>query len=206
MFGDEYGASVILMAGTGAIAVGKSNSKFVTTGGWGINIGDDGSGYDIGLQAIRLTLQALDKTEPLSPLSRYLSGLDAPLCATDDPAIYRDNRDKVRERLYPFERGRIASFAKVVSEFAERGDKLALKIFEQAGESLAQLVTKTFNKLENAEPTVVVTGGLVNTKKFWATSFEKYLSDVRIHYVTDGLLFGTRRIAKELYNTGDKKQ
>ena len=204
--GDEYGASVILMAGTGAIAVGTSNGKFVTTGGWGINIGDDGSGYDIGLQAIRLTLQVLDGAEPLSPLAKYISGCDTPLLATDDPAIYRDNRDKVRERLYPLERGHIASFAKVVSEFAERGDKLALKIFEQAGESLAQLVTKTFNKLENAEPTVVVTGGLVNTKKFWVTPFEKNLSGMRIHYVTDGLLFGTRRIAKELYNTGDKKQ
>ena len=202
--GDEYNSPVVLMAGTGAIAVGKSNGKFVTTGGWGINIGDEGSGYDIGLQAIRLSLQALDSTEPLTPLAKYISGCDAPLKATDSPTTYRDNRDKVRENIYPLDRQHIASFTKIVADFAERKDALALKIFEQSGKSLSNLVTKTFDKLENAEPSVIVTGGLVHTRKFWASSFEKNLSGISIRYITDGLLTGTRRIVKELYNTGDK--
>jgi N-acetylglucosamine kinase-like BadF-type ATPase len=204
--GDEYDAPIILMAGTGAIAVGKACGRFVTTGGWGINIGDEGSGYDIGLNAIRMTLQALDGTEPLPPLAQYISGCDTALIATDDPAMYRDNRDKVRENFYPLDRQHIASFTKIVADFAERGDTLALKIFEQAGESLAALVSKTLKKLDNAKPSVVVTGGLVHTKKFWSPSFEKHLSGMSIRYVTDGLLLGTRCIAKELYKTGDKIQ
>ena len=204
--GDEYGASVILMAGTGAIAVGKSNGKFVTTGGWGINIGDDGSGYDIGLQAIRLTLQALDGTEPLTPLAKYISGCENVLLAADDPATYRDTRDKVRENIYPLDRQHIASFTKVVAEFAEQGDKLALEIFERVGVNLAKLVTKTYQKIDGAKASVVVTGGLIHTRKYWAEIFEDRLSDMEIRYVADGLLLGTRRIVKELYDTGDKKQ
>ena len=203
--GDAYNAPIILMAGTGAIAVGKSMGKFVTTGGWGVNIGDEGSGYEIGLTAIRLTLQALDGTEPLPPLAQYLSGRDVPLSATDTSATYVDARDHVRENLYPLDRQHIASFAKVAADFAERGDPLALKIFEQAGENLAVLVTKTVQKLDDPESAVVVTGGLVHAKKFWAPIFEKNLPNMHIHYVTDGLLCGTRRIVKEIYHTGDKE-
>lgn len=204
--GDEYDAPVVLMAGTGAIAVGKANGQYVTTGGWGVNIGDEGSGYEIGLNAIRLALQALDGTAPLSPLAQYISGCNAALAATDDPAAYRDARDRVRENLFPLDRQHIASFAKVASDFAGYGDPLAIQVFEQAGENLATLVTKTFKKLENAKASIVVTGGLVHAKRFWAPAFEKHLPGVRIHYITDGLLFGTRCIVKEMYNTGENKQ
>ena len=119
--GEEYGAPIVLMAGTGAIAVGKSDNGFVITGGWGINIGDDGSGYDIGLQAIRMSLRALDNTQGLSPLTQFLCDCTEPLLATAEPAPYRDGRDMVRQRLFPLDRQHIASFAKIVADFAERG-------------------------------------------------------------------------------------
>ena len=77
--GREFGAQIILMAGTGAIAVGSAEEKYVITGGWGAHIGDDGSGYDIGLQAIRMTLRALDKKENLSSLAQFISGWETPL-------------------------------------------------------------------------------------------------------------------------------
>jgi len=48
-----------------------------------------------------------------------------------------------------------------------------------------------------------VTGGLIHSRKFWAPSFEnsilKIIPDVKIHYVPGGLLRGTFKIAKDLY-------
>lgn len=203
--GEEYGASIILMAGTGAIAVGTANGKFVTTGGWGVNIGDDGSGYDIGLQAIRLSLQALDGTEALCPLAKFLCGCEEPLSATDSPSLYRDKRDAIREKLYPLDRQHIASFARVVTDFAELGDPIALDIFNDVSKKLSELVIKTAKKLGATASTVVVTGGLVHAKNFWAGAFERLLPGIKVHYIEDGLLCGTRRIAKELYESGDKR-
>ena len=200
---DEYGAKIILMAGTGAIAVGKSNGKFVTTGGWGINIGDGGSGYDIGLEAIRTTLSALDRTEPLSPLEKFISGCEKPFSPTSEPATYSEQRDRVREKLYPLERQRIAAFAKTVFDFAEKGDKSAIEIFKKAGRKLSELVTSTAEKLGEKAPAAVVTGGLIHSKKFWAPCFEETLKNYTVHYVSDGLLLGTSYIAKKLYETGD---
>lgn len=204
--GKEYNAQIILMAGTGAIAVGHSEKGYVITGGWGINIGDAGSGYDIGLQAIRMSLSALDGIEPLSPMTQHLCGLDNTLPAASDPAIIRDKRDKVREKLFPLERQHIASITKTVADFAEKGDSEALKIFDKAGKKLAELVMKTANKLEAVPAEVVVTGGLTNIRKFWGDSFEAALPSFKIHYVNDGLLYGTYLIAKDLYQTKGAKK
>lgn len=203
--GKKYGAPIILMAGTGAIAVGQWKGHFVTAGGWGINVGDAGSGYDIGLQAVRMSLAALDNTEPLSPLAKCICGCEEPLAATQDPSVFKDNRDQVREKIAPFDRQHIASFTKIVAEFAERGDRSALEIFEYAGKNLAELVINTGKKLGDAQKSIVVTGGLIHTKKFWGKSFEAVLKDFRIQYVCDGLLYGTYLIAKELYEQENKR-
>lgn len=201
--GREFGAQIILMAGTGAIAVGSAEEKHVITGGWGAHIGDDGSGYDIGLQAIRMTLRSLDKNENLSSLAQFLSGWETPLPATADPAVFKDRRDRIRERLSPFDRRHIASLAKNVADFAQKGDESALQILRYAGESLADLVLNTAEKLDEKAPVLVVTGGLINIRQFWGLPFENAirdrLPDAKIHYVTDGLLLGTRRIVMKLY-------
>ncbi len=201
--GKEYGASIILMAGTGTIAVGCSEKGFITTGGWGANISDDGSGYDIGLQAIRMSLSALDDVKPLSPMIQSLCGLDSTISAASDPAIVRDIRDKVREKLSPLERQHIAAFTKTVAEFAAMHDPVALRLFDHAGEKLSELVIKTAKKLDITSGTVVVTGGLINARKFWGHRFEAALPGFTVHYVHDGLLYGTYLIAKDLYKKGD---
>jgi len=207
--GEEYGAPIVLMAGTGAIAVGKSENGFVITGGWGANIGDDGSGYDIGLQAIRMSLRSLDNTEALSPLTKYLCCCEEPIYATTDPTLYRDKRDQAREQLYPFDRQSIASLTKIVADFAEKGDATALDIFKYAGEKLAELILLTKKKLTGEIPAIVVTGGLIHSRKFWSPYFEStirsILPNVKIHYVPDGLLKGTTSIAKDLYFKGGIK-
>lgn len=197
--GKEYGAPIILMAGTGAIAVGRSENSFVTAGGWGINIGDDGSGYDIGLQAIRRSLSALDGTEPLSPMAQYLCGREHAIPAASDPAVIKDIRDSIRKKLSPFERQHIAAFTKTVADFAQAGDTTALEIFDYAGKKLSELVIKTATKLSITPTSVVVTGGLIHAREFWARSFEATLPNCKIHYVHDGLLYGTYLIAKDLY-------
>ena len=202
--GAEYGAPIVLMAGTGAIAVGEWQGKYVITGGWGIHIGDDGSGYDIGLQAVRMCLRELDEAKPLSPLTRHLCGMDTPLPAAGDPAIFRDRRDIVRDSLAPLDRAHIASLTKTVGTLADEGDENALMIFRDAGEHLARLIRCTADKLHAERiPAVVVTGGLVHCRRFWAESFEasvrRCLPHCTHHYVADGLLRGCSRIVCEMY-------
>jgi glucosamine kinase len=55
---------VLLIAGTGSIALGRTrNGEMVRVGGWGPFFGDEGSGYWIGREAIRTALRANDAGE-----------------------------------------------------------------------------------------------------------------------------------------------
>jgi glucosamine kinase len=58
------GPGVLVIAGTGSNVVGRSpQGEIFHLGGWGPVLSDEGSGYWIGLQAVRATLQAMDRGE-----------------------------------------------------------------------------------------------------------------------------------------------
>ena len=186
----KYSSEVTLMAGTGAIAIASSGEKAVICGGWGANISDSGSGYQLGLDAIRLALEEIDGTEPLSLLTRYITGVNEPPRAMY-PAEYCEFRDSVRRKLAPFDRANIASFSKAVCHCASRGDERSIELYRKVGLDLAALVLATAKKTGEGLRSVVVNGGMVNAKEFWMESFEKRLESVygtvKIHYLKDGI-------------------
>jgi glucosamine kinase len=57
--GNEPG--VLLIGGTGSIAIGRSpEGSMIRAGGWGSQFGDEGSGFWIGREAIRTALRSVD--------------------------------------------------------------------------------------------------------------------------------------------------
>ena len=64
------GAGALVIFGTGAIGlVQDAQGALKTVGGWGFPSGDEGSGADLGLQAVRLTQHALDGRKNPSALT-----------------------------------------------------------------------------------------------------------------------------------------
>ena len=197
---DLYGAQVTLMAGTGAIAIAPVGDNTVICGGWGANISDQGSGYQLGLDAIRLVLEEIDGTKELSVLAQKLIGENSPpqvLTASE----YCDYRDKIRQRLAPLDRLHIASYAKTVCECAEKGDAVSLSLYKKSGADLANLVCRAAAKTRLPLVNVVVTGGMVHAKKFWTENFENHLKQLyniqKVFYIADGIDIGMCAIAKK---------
>lgn len=198
-----YGAEVALMAGTGAIAVAPVGENVVISGGWGANISDRGSGYELGLNAVRLALDELDGTAPLSSLTCALTGRSEPLrVATAEE--YANARNEIREKMGPFDRAHVASLARVVCDCALKGDKVALELYKTAGEALARTVLDAIKKTGRELSCVVVTGGMVNARDLWKDSFEAALKEEygvqEVYYVADGISDATREIAKRIIN------
>ncbi|MEP6507452.1 MAG: BadF/BadG/BcrA/BcrD ATPase family protein [Gemmatimonadales bacterium] len=64
------GAGIILIAGTGSIAHGRSPSRLqARCGGWGPSFGDEGSGAWIGRKALAIVASAADGREPATELT-----------------------------------------------------------------------------------------------------------------------------------------
>src|SRR4030095_5317067 len=66
--GDAPG--VVIIAGTGAIVYGRNaNGEAARAGGWGHMIGDEGSGYWIGREALSAVMRAYDGRGPATRLT-----------------------------------------------------------------------------------------------------------------------------------------
>ena len=197
----KFGAQVNLMVGTGSIAVAPTDSGVVISGGWGANISDKGSGYQLGLDAVRLALEEIDGVNELSILTKVIAGVKKPLgvASAEEYCSFRDN---VRASLFPFDRTNLANMAKTVYKCAKMGDPKAIKLYEKTGSDLADTVISAMAKTGKELKRAVVTGGMVNAKEFWQESFEKKLKsryeDFTVIYIPDGLSVGLFEIAKNV--------
>lgn len=201
--GKSCEAEVVLLAGTGTIAIAfDENENYVVSGGWGANIGDDGSGYAIGLAAVRQSFAALDTDAPLTEMQKEITGCDRPFSKAKSVSAFRDARDAVRARRTPFDRRNIASVCHIVEKYCEKGENDALEIMRHAGLDMARLTVNTAKKLSpHNVNAVAVAGGLVRVNKFWKDEFEKYISQNSsikgFNYFPDGVMLGTQKIAKK---------
>lgn len=162
---------LLLLAGTGSLALALGpDGQEVRAGGWGYLLGDEGSGYWIGREAIRVALRAHDGREPATLLTRLVeeaAGIHSPPEVVGP--IHRGERD----------RAWIAGLARGVLRAADSGDEAARRILDQAARELALLVRAVLDRasfLEGVDPVpVVAAGGLFRLGVAWRNRVEAAL-------------------------------
>jgi glucosamine kinase len=142
----------IVIAGTGSIGIGRVGARELRVGGYGFPISDEGSGADLGLQAIRLALRAFDgRIETTSLLTEVM------LRFKDDPPQLVAWMDKASATDY-------ATFAPMVMRHADQGDPTARRIVQNAAEQIDALVRALFDR---GAPRVALLGGLSSAVEPW---------------------------------------
>ena len=127
-FGDAPG--IVVSAGTGSIAVGRDkNGALKRMGGYGWQMGDEGSGYAVGRAALLAVGRAQDGRGPATTLSKSLPA--------HPPAKSFEELVRWSGAAEP---GEIAALAPLVFAAAAAGDAAATEIVEGAAEDLAGLV------------------------------------------------------------------
>jgi len=166
------GPGIIIVSGTGAICFGKSNEgKIFRSGGWGYLLGDEGSGYFIGREAIIAALKDLDgraeKTNLRNCLENHfnLSSIDQII-----PQIYQNKVDRIA----------IADIAPIVFEQANQGDSIAEEIIRRTGKELGILARAVAQRLnfENDELKVALTGSIFKQKDMLINEISKELYEI----------------------------
>lgn len=153
--GRRYGAALI--AGTGAIAYGvNARGETRRADGWGYLLGDAGSGYWIGREALRATARACDSPDSQTALpGQILAELGIRTC------------DELVNRVYASDLGvpQIAALAPSVLSAAQQGDAVARDILCRAGEQLARTLCTVIRGLEMTDQAfkVVLLGGVLAT-------------------------------------------
>lgn len=148
------GAGVLLIAGTGSVAFGRSPAGVIARcGGWGPNIGDEGSGAWIGRRALSVVTAASDGREPETALTGAI--------------LTAAQVNEVNE-LIAWAAGAtpamLATLAPAVISEAEAGDLRSNAILSMAVEELVLHVRALARELfmdERAAVPVALTGGLL---------------------------------------------
>ncbi|WP_339765046.1 BadF/BadG/BcrA/BcrD ATPase family protein [uncultured Hoeflea sp.] len=126
------GQGILLLAGTGSMAIGGGPLGLVRVGGWGNHFGDEGSAHWIGRSALSLASREID-----GRLAQ--TGFAAELCAEMD-------LDPSKNALafmgwiagQSHARSAIAALSQIVDRLARRGNPTARSLLEDAGRLLVE--------------------------------------------------------------------
>lgn len=153
---------ILLVAGTGSIALAKYKGDFYRAGGWGHLLGDEGSGYWLGKKAYQQVSYELDHEKEFSPFVKEFiewTGQETPMATI--------------RSFYQLDKSEAAKAARFV---AEREDEISINILNQAGLSLAELVKTLIQKAEITEVLpVAFSGSVLENNQRIAEQVEKTL-------------------------------
>ena len=146
-------AGVLLIAGTGAVALGITADAHRTVDGWGPDLGDLGSGSWLGREGVRAVLRSRDGLGPATVLTDVLTLLigdgTSPIAWVGGAAA--------PARL-------LATFAPAVLDAADQGDAAARAIRDDA----ARMLAETALAASGGSSVVALHGGLTSHDGFRA--------------------------------------
>lgn len=160
-----------IISGTGSVGIGRGAvGQIVILGGWGPLIGDDGSGFAIGKQALRHALNSLE-----------VGDSDDPLVAIVCRELNVNSAAEILNLLAASEdqRGLIARLTKPVIELATQEETIAESIVHQAVCSLVDLVERVRRRIEVASddcPPLTISGGLFQSGDYFREKFVQELT------------------------------
>ena len=147
--------SVTLVVGTGSIACGRNGEhRSARVGGWGYLLGDEGSGFAIGMAGLRAICHSHDRGEEATPFQSALLkqlGLSTP--AELVGFVYKT----------PLPRAQIAELSGSVLTHADQ-DPVASKILTDSIDAMVHLVTDMVRRLDLAHLSysLAMSGGILS--------------------------------------------
>lgn len=148
----------LLLAGTGAIAAEIRDRRLRRIAdGHGWLLGDLGSGFWIGREAVRAVLAYLDGWGPASGLVRRLL---TELIGDPDPPVARETTGAVVNAVRCDSPVELARFARAVLECAADGDPIAIDIAVRAAGQLIETASLV-RPADHADEPLVLAGGLL---------------------------------------------
>ncbi|MEA2164319.1 MAG: hypothetical protein QOK37_2446 [Thermoanaerobaculia bacterium] len=150
-----FGAGVVVIAGTGSVAVGRNDAgDEARAGGWGPIVGDEGSGYAIARGGLAGILRQFDGRGQETLMTELLQR-EYKMAPSDLPRFVYAQTTHADD---------IARLSKLVIEAAEHGDAVATEIVANAAGELAKIAIAAARRLGliDEEFPVAYVGGAFN--------------------------------------------
>jgi glucosamine kinase len=131
---------LLILAGTGSNVAGRDiDGQIVTAGGWGPALSDEGSGYFLGLEALRRGFRAIDERRTTILLETIQSYWN--LSSLGDLVAYANANPSPD----------FSALAPLVIAAAMQGDEVAAEVVRAGGEKLASLAAIVIERIRETE-------------------------------------------------------
>jgi N-acetylglucosamine kinase-like BadF-type ATPase len=165
---------ILIIAGTGSIGLSLNKGQYERSGGWGYQIGDEGSAYWIGRRTIEYYSKAADgrlNQGMLYHLVKEKWGLKNDY----DLILYMESALHTR-------REQIAEIAPLTTEAARNGDIYALDIIKEAGRELARIINHLAKSFKHRIMASYI-GGVFKAGDLITHAIEKHLNEEVVQLV-----------------------
>ncbi len=180
---------VAVICGTGSVAVGSHGGRTVQVGGWGFLLGDEGGGYWVVREALRVLLDRRDHGVAPGPLGDQLLAATG---AKDLAALHR---------LVYQQPHRPASWARHASLVLDSADPAAAAIAARAADAAASLAAAAVKELDSPRSLpVVLAGGLLGNAAFQHAARQavaQALPGTHVSVLADEPVAGAIRLARQ---------
>ena len=162
---------VLVIAGTGSIAIGKSaEGKTARCGGWGSKFSDEGSAYWIGALAVRKLFRLRDRSADASLLQRIVHDLAL------------GNADQLVSTQETFD---FATLFPTICRAAEEADPTAWYVLSEAGRELADMALAVAQSLYLVRGIVCGAGSVFRYAPLVRSAFRGALAANAAHLIYD---------------------
>lgn len=169
------GPGIVVSAGTGSIAIARTEDGALhRSGGYGWQMGDEGSGYAIGRAALSALSRAADGRGPRTNLTPQLMA-----------AIRVSDFEGLITWATTATPSEVSSLAPTVLQVATEGDIVAQGIADYAARELSQLALSLLQHFPENQPIqVAVTGGILSPERALRSMVLSRLSeDTRLNLI-----------------------
>ena len=159
--GLEGADGALVIAGTGSVVNGRQNESLIATGGYGSQLGDEGSGYAITKSALQAALLKWDQRKESSLVDLFVK-------------IWNLNSmDEAPAKFYELTSPEVASYAVEVAKMADNGDEEARDIIQEQAHLLARDIIYCLDRYEDPKPMrIALTGSVLSNNAMMRSIME----------------------------------
>ena len=169
----EGSPGVSVVAGTGSICCGRNEAgDYITVGGWGHLIGDEGSGYAIGRDVLKAVTHYWDGY-----------GEETSLIKAVIDTLHLEDRQQMIAYVYENSKSSVAKAARIAEQEAASGDAVAKKILLKNAIDLAKLVKAATVQLSMQQGEIALLGGLLENDTIYRKNLVKEIQNTNPGFV-----------------------
>lgn len=169
---------ILVIGGTGSIVYGLKDNKTYRYGGHGHLLGDEGSGYNLVIEAFKFIIKENDDNKRQSKFTKAILN-----------SLNFESINEIKQYVYKESKNNIARHTRIINELVKQNNKTAIKLVTKEGKELASQVKAIIKKMKITSKFILaLRGGFIENSHILSKVLINYLEKSNIDFSLDSVV------------------